>query len=210
MNEDSPCIAIAFLKENIQYSRRGKTHGRTHMRKYLILGLTAAALAACSGGDADANGDGKISGTEAKTEMASGGAMKMKAGEWETTVTFNSIDAKGLPAGAKDQMMAAMGKGVTVKSCLTQEQVDKPGADFFGTPQGSNCEFQQLDRSGNSMKVEMTCKPDEKTTLTSKMDGTFAETSYTMTMEQKASGMPTGDMTMKGKIEGKRLGDCPA
>jgi Protein of unknown function (DUF3617) len=103
-----------------------------------------------------------------------------------------------------------MGKGVTVKSCLTQEQVDKPGADFFGSPEGSNCTFEQLDRSGNSMKVAMTCKPDGKTVITNKMDGTFAETSYSPTMEQKTSGTPLGDMTMKGKIENKRLGDCPA
>jgi Protein of unknown function (DUF3617) len=180
------------------------------MRNYIILAAAAMAISGCSGGDADANGDGKISGAELKTEMASGGAMKMKAGQWETTIAFSSVDAKGLPAGAKDQMMAAMGKGVTVKSCLTQEQVDKPGADFFGSPEGSNCEFQQLDRSGNNMKVEMTCKPNGATVLASKMNGTFSETSYSMTMEQKVSGTPMGDMTMKGKIDGKRLGDCPA
>jgi hypothetical protein len=177
--------------------------------KYLILGVALAALVGCSGGNADADGDGKISGKEASAEMATDGAIMMKAGEWETKVTFNSIDAKGLPAGAKDQMMAAMGEGVKVKSCLTKEQVEKPGADFFGSPEGSNCEFQQLKRLGNRMTVELTCKPDDKTVIANKMDGTFGEDSYNMNMEQKVSGTPVGDMTMKGQIQGKRLGDCP-
>jgi hypothetical protein len=44
----------------------------------------------------------------------------------------------------------------------------------------------------------------------SKMEGSFQAESYSMTMEQKASGTPMGEMTMKGKIDGKRLGDCPA
>jgi Protein of unknown function (DUF3617) len=58
--------------------------------------------------------------------------------------------------------------------------------------------------------VEMTCKPNGTTVITNKMNGTFSETSYSMAMEQKVSGTPMGDMTIKGKIEGKRLGDCPA
>ena len=46
--------------------------------------------------------------------------------------------------------------------------------------------------------------------IASKMDGSFEAETYSMTMEQKTSGTPMGAMTMKGKIEGKRIGDCPA
>jgi len=31
-----------------------------------------------------------------------------------------------------------------------------------------------------------------------------------MNMEQKTSGTPMGEMKMKGRIEGKRIGECPA
>jgi hypothetical protein len=31
-----------------------------------------------------------------------------------------------------------------------------------------------------------------------------------MTMDQKMSGSPMGELTMKGKIEGKRVGECSA
>ena len=60
------------------------------------------------------------------------------------------------------------------------------------------------------MSVQMTCKPQGDMVIASKMDGSFEAETYSMTMEQKTSGTPMGAMTMKGKIEGKRIGDCPA
>ena len=42
------------------------------------------------------------------------------------------------------------------------------------------------------------------------MRDSFAAESYSMTMDQKTEGTPMGAMTMKGKIEGRRIGDCPA
>jgi hypothetical protein len=56
----------------------------------------------------------------------------------------------------------------------------------------------------------MTCKPQGGMTIASKMDGSFAKEIYTMTMDQKSGGTPMGDLTMKGKVEGKRIGECPA
>ena len=179
------------------------------MRNLLTAGALLMALAACSS-NADQNSDGKISADEASKEMAAGGAMKMKPGLWETKISFSKIEGKGIPETAKKQMLDAMGKGMTVKSCLTKEQTDKPGADFFGTPKDANCEYQQLDRTGSNMKVTMTCKPDGKTIVTSTMNGSFSDESYSMAMKQKTSGTPMGDMDMAGTIEGKRLGDCPA
>jgi Protein of unknown function (DUF3617) len=180
-----------------------------NMRKVFAFGCAVAILTGCSG-DADKDGDGKVSMSEASKEMATGGAMSMKAGEWETKITFTKIDAKGMPEAAKGQMLDMMGKGVTVKSCMTEEQVKNPGADFFGSPQASNCTFDQMDRSGNSMKVAMTCKPAGATIVKSTMDGQFSAESYEMDVLQQTSGTPMGEMSMTGKISGKRLGDCPA
>lgn len=168
------------------------------------------AIAGCSDKGADTDGDGKVSNAEAEQELAKGGAMAMKPGLWEVKISFDSIDAPGMPEAAKAQMTKAMGTGMSVRSCLTKEQAEKPGADFFGGDASANCSFSELNRSGNSMKVAMTCKPQGGMTVTSKMDGSFAEESYTMAMEQKTSGTPMGEMSMKGKIEGKRVGDCPA
>ena len=182
------------------------------MRKFLLAGVAASmfAISACSDKGADADGDGKVSAAEAQKELSQGGAMAMKPGMWEVKISFDSIDAPGMPEAAKAQMTKAMGSGMSVKSCLTKEQAEKPGADFFGGDASANCTFEHLELSRNKMMVQMTCKPQDKMVIASKMDGSFQAESYSMTMEQKASGTPMGEMTMKGKIDGKRLGDCPA
>lgn len=181
------------------------------MRKFLIAGAICATLAvtACSDKGADTDGDGKVSSAEAQKELSQGGAVSMKPGMWEVKIKFDSVDAPGMPEAAKAQMTKAMNE-MSVKSCLTKEQAEKPGADFFGGDAGSNCTFQQLDRSGNKISVQMTCKPQGGITIANKMQGSFEGETYAMTMEQKTSGTPMGDMTMKGRIEGKRIGDCPA
>jgi Protein of unknown function (DUF3617) len=178
------------------------------MRNFVLAGVALLALAGCNKG-ADADGDGKVSVTEAAKEMGSGGAMAMKPGEWEVKVSFDSIDAPGLPPAMATMLKDKMGQGVAVKTCLTKDQAEKPGADFFGGAAENNCTFSEMDRSGNTMKVAMTCKQGAMT-ISNKMEGSFGADSYTMNMDQKTEGLPTGAMAMKGKVEGKRIGDCPA
>lgn len=181
------------------------------MRTILVGGVAFAilALSACSDKGADADGDGKVSQAEAQKELSKGGAVAMKPGLWEVKIKFDSIEAPGMPEAAKAQMTKAMSE-MSVKSCLSKEQAEKPGADFFGGDEASNCSFEQLNRSGNKMTVQMTCKPEGGITVASKMDGSFEGDSYIMNMEQKTIGTPMGEMKMKGRIEGKRIGDCPA
>lgn len=180
------------------------------MRKFLILGAAALAISACSDTGADADGDGKVSDKEASAEMAKGGSMMMQPGEWETKVTFSKVEGKSLPPQAAKMMKEQMAKGVTTKSCMTKEQSEKPSSDFFGAPPEANCTFDDLNRSGADMEVAMTCKPSPAMTIKSKMKGNFGKTSYTMNIEQSTAGSPMGEIQMAGKIEGKRLGDCPA
>ena len=180
------------------------------MRIFLTIGALALALAACSDKGADADGDGKITADEAKAELAAGSAMRMQPGEWETKISFSDIQAKGVPPQALAMMKTQMAKGMSSKSCMTKEQSEKPGSDIFGAPAEANCSFDELNRSGTAMKVSMTCKPAPNMTVKSKMDGSFSKTSYSMNIEQSTEGPPMGSMKMIGKIEGKRLGDCPA
>jgi hypothetical protein len=180
------------------------------MKKFIIITVAALALAACSDKGADADGDGKITDAEAKAEMGSGGKMAMKPGQWEVKISFDKIEAPGMPANLQGKMKEQLGSGMTQRSCLTQEQVDKPGGDFFGAPAEANCTFDDLSRSGDAMKVAMTCKPAGNVVVKSKMDGKFAAETYTMNIEQSTEGTPMGAVKMTGKIEGKRVGECPA
>ena len=178
------------------------------MRATMTLGCLLMTLAACSGGEK--NAAQKADASEAGVAKAASATMQIKPGLWETKITFKSIEAKGLPEAARSQMLKAMGSGVTVKSCLTKEQASNPGAEFFGSAKGSNCSVRSREVSGNAVSIAMTCKPDGKTVIESKMTGTFSENSYTMDVNQKTTGTPMGDLVTAGDVEGKWLGECAA
>ena len=131
-------------------------------------------------------------------------------GLWEVRVNYDKVEAPGVPADMLAKMKAQIAQGMTQRSCLTQAQVEKPGMEFFGAAPEANCTFEELNRSAAGVKVAMTCKPGGAMILKSKMDGKFAAESYTMTIEQSTEGTPMGVVKMNGKIEGKRIGDCPA
>ncbi len=178
------------------------------MRTILALASATLMLAACSGD----NGSKAENGSSAKTSErpAVTGAMRANPGLWETKITFTSVDAKGMPKQAKAQMLAAMGKGITVKTCLTEEQAEKPGAEFFGSAKDSQCAVEDMQVAGTGVAVSMMCKPDAAITIESKMTGQFSADSYAMDVKQKTSGTPMGYFIAAGRVEGKRLGNCPA
>lgn len=180
------------------------------MRRIVLAGMALLTVSACSDKGADSDKDGKVSDQEAMTEMSSGGAFAMKPGQWETTVKFDTFEGKSIPPQVLTAMKTNMAKGITTKSCLTKAQVEKPGSDFFGAPADANCNFDELNRSGNTIKVTMTCSPQKGIMLKNKMDGKFEPETYSMGIEQVTTGTPMGAMTMKGTIAGRRIGDCPA
>jgi len=174
----------------------------------IAAGLMAAACS--SGGDADRDGDGNITAQEARAEMASGGAVNMTPGEYEMKISFTEMDAPGIPAVARDAMSKQMLQGMTFKNCVTQKELDDPGAAMFGGQDDDSCKLERFDRSGGNMRVAMTCTQPGGLKMSSSMNGSFGADSYAMDVEQKMTGMPMGDIHLKGKIEAKRIGDCPA
>lgn len=178
------------------------------MHKFFLMCAAALSLSACSDKGADLDNDGKISDTEAESEMSAGGAMAMKPGLWEVRSQYDKVDAPGLAADMQQKMKAQMAEGMTQRSCLTKAQVEKPGMAFFGAPPEANCTFDALDRKSDNVTMTMTCKPGGPIVLKSKMDGKFAAETYTLNVEQSTEGTPMGPVKMTGKIEGKRVGDC--
>lgn len=187
------------------------------MRTILAASACLALLAACSdgasdnAGSADADGDGKLTSEEMASEVAAAGdEITMRPGQWENTIEFTEFDIPGVPANIKDMMAKQMGSAMTTKSCLKQEEAGKPNAGFFGGEKNENCTYDRFDHSGGQLTLRMTCQTGDGGTAKIAMDGSFADESFTLTMDNRISGSQAGDVTMKGKVTGKRIGDCPA
>ncbi|MDM7955126.1 DUF3617 domain-containing protein [Blastomonas sp.] len=177
-----------------------------------ILALPLMALAACSGGGADKDGDGTISKEEVAAEASS---IKFSAGEWENKVEIVDVkfdesklppEAKGMTAAIVKQMV---GQVQTTKNCLTKEEAEKPGADFLAGAENDECTYKKFDLSGGKIDADITCKGEEAGQEGDiKLTGTYTSTSYDMQMAMEMASPQSGSMTIKAKNSAKRIGEC--
>lgn len=178
------------------------------MKRLLISVASLALVTACSDSGADKDGDGKITSEEVAAEM---NEVNLEPGEWENTVEIVDVKIEGLPEGAPAGMMDSIkGQKTTSKSCITEEQAQNPGAEFFAAQEKTACEVKKFDMSGGAISSEMACSnmgaPGK---MNMAMDGQYGPSSYDMTMKMDgdAGGMK---MNMEAKSSGKRIGDCPS
>jgi len=179
------------------------------MKRIATLAILAAVLAGCSdSGGADSDGDGTITQAEAEAEMAGGPGTNMRPGNWETKIEYTELNVPGIPEEMKDMFKRNMGSGITSTQCLTEEDMEEPSAEFFGAQQQEGCSYEEFDRSGNRMTIKMTCEVPGGGVSKTALEGEFSDDSYTLDIDGTFAGGPTGDVTMKGTISGKRIGDC--
>ncbi|WP_033927091.1 DUF3617 domain-containing protein [Sphingomonas sp. 35-24ZXX] len=177
-----------------------------------ILALPLLALAACSDGGADKDGDGKISKEEVAAEAES---IKFSAGEWENKVEIVDVkfdesklppEAKGMTGAIVKQMV---GQVQTTKNCLTEEQAKKPGADFLAGAENDECTYKKFNLSGGKIDADIQCKGKEAGQEGNiKLAGTFTSSTYDMQMDMVMQSPQTGSMTIKAKNSAKRIGEC--
>jgi len=114
-------------------------------------------------------------------------SVNMKEGQWEITTT---VDMPGMPAAAM--------KPHTVTSCLSKKDY-VPQAN----PNKGDCKMLDQKIDGNTVSWNVACKETSgKGTIT------YAGDTFSGLME---STMKEGDkeMTVKMKMDGKRIGECP-
>ena len=179
------------------------------MKNLLVSVAAICLIAGCSDNGADRDGDGKITADEVAEEM---NRVTLEPGEWENTVEIVDVKIDGLPDGVPSSVMDSMkGKVTTSKSCITKEEAENPGAQFFAAQEKTNCEVKKFDMSGGAVSSEMSCSNmgGAPGSMTMAMDGQYGPSSYDMTMNMKggASGMK---MDITAKSIGKRIGACPA
>ena len=181
------------------------------MRIVHTVPLAAAALLAACGSSSDADGDGKISGTEAAAAAQT--IVQPRPGQYRTTAELLDFDMPGMTEQQKGQMrsMMAGGQAQTSTTCLTPEQAQRNGAKQMvqHMAQG-NCTIKTFDVSGNNIVAEMECASQDGKPGIVRMEGQMTEESSTMTMEFNQDMAGRGQAHIKMRVNSQRTGDCPA
>lgn len=169
----------------------------------LLCAATALALSACGTSDKPA---GRQSAAEVAHRMS---AVKLKPGQWESTVEIVSVDSPGMPSEALRMMR---GHKTVARSCITPEQAEKPNAALLAGQKDNKCDYRDWTMAGGRMHGTITCAGEGgqgKMTMT--MDGSYGADSYDVSTQMTSADMPGGmSMTMKSRSTSRRIGDCPA
>lgn len=165
----------------------------------------AALLAGCSGGTADADGDGDITAKEVAAKTDAEG-VKPQPGLYKATITMTGVDIPGMPPEMKGH---GGGMTTTVEECLTEADVDKGFEEMVKQGQQGDCSFEKFDLNGGKMDAVLVCKtPQGDSRMT--MSGTTTPTSSEFTASTKIDIEGMGEGTMNFSAKNERIGDCPA
>lgn len=190
------------------------------MKRWILATCALAALGACNkqSTEQSAAQTGKVSLTNAtpeevanQTRAAGAAKLAMKPGRWETRVEILDIDMPGMPAGMAQQMLKSMqAKPVTVTTCVTPEEAQKPSTAMFTDNKASGCTFRKYDLNGSALDAEMTCPGKPAGGMTMTMHGDFAPEQVVVQSDVKVEGGAggTGAMHQKGKVTAKFVGAC--
>ena len=187
--------------------------------RHLGIGAAALLLASCGGGEsteqsAAATGEVNLRNASleevAKQAEAASGATKLEPGQWETKVEVSDIEMPGVPAGVAETIKGTM-KGAantTIKNCITPEEAERPQGRVFGGA-SDQCRYETFEMRGGRMNARMVCQDANSgggMTMTSA--GTFTATSFAINNDMEMKGGAQA-MTMKARVTGTRLGECP-
>jgi Protein of unknown function (DUF3617) len=143
-----------------------------------------------------------------KVADARGSDSFVRPGKWQSRVQIEEFSLPGAPPEAASAMRNIQQRQQVAESCLTAEQAKRPKEDFFAGS-NKNCRYDHFTMGGGKIDAVMKCT-DKGMGQTMAMQGTYAPESYQMNVSMKAQGgpRPSEGMTMKMRIEAKRIGEC--
>lgn len=183
------------------------------MKAILMLAAGGAlALGGCNQGPEVHEQNASVDEVAAKVREATGGAQFIRPGEWKSTGKIEEMTIPGLPPEQSARMKEAMAKsGIhEFSTCLTEQDVKQPEGKFFTG--NDDCRYDHFTMSGGKIDASMRCTPAGGGTQIMTMKGTYAPERYSMQMDMKSEGMPgaQGAMTMRMRVDSKRVGACKA
>lgn len=167
-----------------------------------------AAVAGCSNEpEVDAR-NASVAEVAEEVREAGGADSFVRPGKWQSEVQFLEFSMPGAPPEAQAMMRRMNERNRTFDSCLTPEQAKRPKEDFFAGA-GKNCRYERFTMGDGKIDAVMRCS-EQGATQTMAMQGTYGPDDYAMQMTMQAAGLPgAGEgMTMKMRIDAKRVGEC--
>ncbi|OYU36706.1 DUF3617 domain-containing protein [Novosphingobium sp. PASSN1] len=178
--------------------------------KLAAAGFALCVLASCSDNSADKDNNGVIDSKERAAEMDYDAFIPMKAGQWETKFVFTDIDVPTLGKAEKQQIMDEVAKSASSRSCLTEAEAKKPGADFFGGNGAEKCVYKAFDVSGQNVRLKLSCGMEGMGSVDMELAGVMGETEFNYDSKVDVRLPMIGKVKMQGKATGKYAGACPA
>lgn len=177
------------------------------MKSAAILVAIALPLAACGSKPEVDEKNASVEQVAESVREASADGDLIRPGEWQSTVTIEEMGMPGMPPEAQEQMKRMVAQSHTSKSCVTPEEAKQPKGDFFGASE--NCRYDHFTMGGGKIDAEMHCT-QEGMTQVMEMAGTYSPDAYQMRMTTKAEGMPgpAAGMSMRMRVDAKRVGEC--
>ena len=177
-----------------------------------LLATTALGLAACDKGP-QVDLTNATPAEVAKAIKDSGATRTMvRPGKWSSTVAILEMNSPGMPPEMQAAMKARVGEPRTVEACLTAEQVDNPERMIGAVP--ASCRYDRYTMGNGKMDGKMRCETNGMV-QEMRVAGTYSKDQYSLTIDNKTSapagavaGQPAGAMSIKMKVDSRRLGDC--
>lgn len=176
------------------------------MRSIVAIALAALALAGCD--RHEVNEVNASVGDVANAVAESNIEARLKPGRWQASATLIDLDAPNLPPQAKAMMKKQMESAASsVSICLKPEDINKPGAQFFGQD-NPNCRFDHYKMGGGKIDAKMRCAAPSGGSSEMTMNGLYNPTHYEMEVASTATHQGPAPMTMRMKMVSDWVGEC--
>lgn len=174
----------------------------------LLMAACTMALAACNQGPEVHAENATAEEVAREVAQAGGSDSFVRPGLWESKVTIEEMTMPGMPAEMAAKMPSFEGRVETGQSCLTAEEAKRPKEDFFAGD-NKNCRYDHFTMAGGKIDAAMKCTV-EQASQTMTMKGSYTPDTYNMQMTMNAEGGQGYDagMTMKMRVDAKRVGEC--
>ncbi|HYX47934.1 MAG TPA: DUF3617 domain-containing protein [Sphingomicrobium sp.] len=179
------------------------------MKYAVCIATSVICLAACNKGPTvnvkNATGNQVAAAVKQSGVMTSDSMIE--PGLWQSKVSIEEMNMPGVPPQYMDKMKQSMAehRNDTNKHCVTEADVKKPKADFFGADK--ECKYDHFTMGGGKIDLAMICHREDMT-QNMKVSGSYTPTSYSVDTAMTGTGGREGGMSMKMHVDANRIGQC--